>query len=514
MGARGTGGVILWDAAAYGREKGGRRVPENRATLGSPPAGTVPPAPLYAPEERTLTLPTTEWAESVWLGERRLAFLPDRERTPYVENVTAREVQIRLTDWVGPLTFRLQGERQSTEQQVIVYPAKLSREPERALEGLRIMLGQLPELRTQLHLPAELQRAQVTWHPPQLGHDLRELAAQGWAVWQAARRQPGVAGRRRTRRVAGGQVPDRVDWNLTLAAWSRGDFPQHVALDLAPPALAPGTGALLELWEALRVAAQALPAAEAQGLLGELGRARATFPRPLAGELASQERRQPAPLDPYSAQLRQLTARVREKASAVALPVVRMAELYEFWSQLTLARRLGAVHGEYSRQEGGLYQGSLWGVGDQSGLRVTLNPKLTFGGVGLSLHTLQPDLLAVFPDDRALVAEVKYRPLDRLLSEQQREVNDQLLRYMAVSHADTGLFLWPGGDTQEEGERLRIREFPGGRARLVRLRLHPLDPPEQLSQDLRSLGLSVAGEPALTSGARMTQAQAPPGGPL
>ncbi|WP_279537948.1 hypothetical protein [Deinococcus radiodurans] len=31
--------------------------------------------------------------------------------------------------------------------------------------------------------------------------------------------------------------------------------------------------------------------------------------------------------------------------------------------------------------------------------------------------------------------------------------------------------------------------MPGGRARLVRLRLHPLDPPHHLDDDLRDLGL-------------------------
>ena len=91
--------------------------------------------------------------------------------------------------------------------------------------------------------------------------------------------------------------------------------------------------------------------------------------------------------------------------------------------------------------------------------------------------------------DPALVADAKYRPLDRLSVEAQREINDQLLRYMGLLHAPTGLILWPGLGAEAGAERCRVSVLPGGRARLVRLRLHPADPPGQLAADLRRLGL-------------------------
>ncbi len=123
-----------------------------------------------------------------------------------------------------------------------------------------------------------------------------------------------------------------------------------------------------------------------------------------------------------------------------------------------------------------------------------------------------------------VVADVKYRPLDRLSSDHQREVNDQLLRYMGLTHAATGLVLWPGSDPEGEPDPdsapasdlhlaggpspatdRRVSVLPGGRARLVRLRLHPLDPPDQLRDDLRDLGL-LPHEPSISD-------PPPPGGP-
>ena len=207
-----------------------------------------------------------------------------------------------------------------------------------------------------------------------------------------------------------------------------------------------------------------------------------------------------------------------------------MAELYEFWAQITLARTLGAARGELSTTADGLYTGTLHsedapghsedapgeplpgGAAAQFRATASLNPRLVFGGIGLSSQTLQPDLLAVLErgeSSEVVVADVKYRPLDRLSSDHQREINDQLLRYMGLTHAATGLVLWPGSDPEGDpdpagnpdgtpdpaGDR-RLSVLLGGRARLVRLRLHPLDPPQQLGDDLRALGLLPDVPPA------------------
>ncbi|UTA52389.1 hypothetical protein [Deinococcus radiodurans] len=189
-----------------------------------------------------------------------------------------------------------------------------------------------------------------------------------------------------------------------------------------------------------------------------------------------------------------------------------MAELYEFWAQMTLARVFGAVQGELSTTADGLYTGTLRSETGplhsdaepnetQPWATVSLNPRLMFSGIGSSSQTLQPDLLAVLGQgagSEVVVADVKYRPLDRLGTDHQREINDQLLRYMGLTHAATGLVLWPGSDPEADLDGAappdpttdrRLSILPGGRARLVRLRLHPLDPPHHLDDDLRDLGL-------------------------
>lgn len=141
-----------------------------------------------------------------------------------------------------------------------------------------------------------------------------------------------------------------------------------------------------------------------------------------------------------------------------------MAELYEFWAQMTLARVFGAVQGELSTTADGLYTGTLRSETGplhsdaepnetQPWATVSLNPRLMFSGIGSSSQTLQPDLLAVLGQgagSEVVVADVKYRPLDRLGTDHQREINDQLLRYMGLTHAATGLVLWPGSDPEAD----------------------------------------------------------------
>ena len=95
------------------------------------------------------------------------------------------------------------------------------------------------------------------------------------------------------------------------------------------------------------------------------------------------------------------------------------------------------------------------------------------------MHTYAPG--AVLRGQQALVADVKYRPVHRFTPSQMREVNDQLLRYMGLSHAGVGLILWPGDPV---GSRLFEGRLPGGRARMARLRLSPLDEPDLLRRDL------------------------------
>ena len=523
----------------------------------SPDPAAAPPSPgtpavRIVAEERTVFLPTRELALEVWLGEQRLSFFVNgnRDRVPHIEQLTASGVSIRLTDWVGRLPFRLVYERGEEVQDVVVYPAKLSRTPKTAFAALARMVAELPELQRRLHfggdLPEALSGVQTLWAVPPSREALLSVAGEAQRLWQLARRQPrpappGQAGRARERRVLGGQVPDRVDWNRTLDLWGRGEFPHHVALDLPAPQLPPALGPLRELWQALETAAAHLPpGTERDELQRRFARALAAFPRPEpvpAARRTSAQAPASLPRDPVSRRAAQLTAEVRallRPTSGLPGGRVRMAELYEFWAQITLARVLGAVQGELSTTADGLYTGTLRsedapdaGLPAGPGATVSLNPRLAFGGIGLSAQTLQPDLLAVLErrgSSEVVVADVKYRPLDRLSSDHQREVNDQLLRYMGLTHAATGLVLWPGSDPEGEPDPdsapasdlhlaggpspatdRRVSVLPGGRARLVRLRLHPLDPPDQLRDDLRDLGL-LPHEPSISD-------PPPPGGP-
>lgn len=483
---------------------------------------SAPAAPEPVAEERVIFLSAPERADRVLLGEQALSVFADRQRTPYIEQLTAAGVHIRLTDWVGRLPFRLIGERSVTEHEVTVYPAKLARDPEAAFAALGQMLVSVAEWERQLGLasPGESAVGAVAGpprRPEEAAAELRAVGEEAWKLAQTARRLPGLltrfAGKReRTsageRRVAGGQVPDRVDWSRTLELWGRGGFAQHVALDLPAPPLPVAAPALLELWSALIHAAQTLPEGPVRrDLLGRFDVARAALWR--LGRVEGRERAD----DPVSRRARDLTERVhaltrqtpgstpgQRAAAAGGAPrgSVRMAELYEFWAQLTLARALGAQEGEVTRTPDGTGQGTLRGQvpghngGGEAQLTVTLNPRLAFGGVGPASQTLQPDLLALLGEGasgQVLVADAKYRPLDRLSVEAQREINDQLLRYMGLLHAPTGLILWPGLGAEAGAERCRVSVLPGGRARLVRLRLHPADPPGQLAADLRRLGL-------------------------
>ncbi|THF71449.1 hypothetical protein E7T06_02190 [Deinococcus sp. Arct2-2] len=527
------------------------------------PAALSPtrPAPeVWVAEERGVFLPTSGHISFVGLHGQALekpgAGKPVKndngQRLPYIESYGPHGVQVRLTDWVGRLTFVTESDAGRVQHPVLVYPAKLHEQPQQAFAALGRMVDALPELGQILNFPQALLSAsdELAAHRgsgPAAPH-LLELAGQAWHLWQLARRRPQLVQGHGQRVLDDGRVPDRVDWDLTFEHWGRGGFPGHVARDLAPPLPPAATSALLALWDALIAAAQRLPhSAERTPLLTRFAWAKAALPgggaAPSAGRSAPHPNRagrgtastaapttplgQPA--DPLARQATLLTEQVRQwsqQATGVPEGHTRMAELYEIWALARLTQALGASSGEFQRDSSGLFTGTFRG----NGVTVTLNPQLSFRGIGLGLQLLRPDLLAVFDDGRALVADVKYRPLDRLMAQQLRDINDQLLRYMGLSHAATGLILWPGraeaarpasrpslsgsgvggfsalrnsaewtAEPQPEPppyspeQAIQVNLLPGERARMARVRLHPNDPHGALPSHLHTLGFPEVG---------------------
>lgn len=462
-----------------------------------------------APEKQTL--------EKQGLG-KQAAGKGSSQRLPYIESYTPYGVQVRLTDWVGRLTFTTESDAGQVQHPVLVYPAKLHEQPEQAFAALGRMADALPDLGRHLNFPQGLlSAADDLTGPTRAGPaapQLLDWAGQAWHLWQLARRRPQLVRGQGRRVLDDGRVPDRVDWELTFEHWGRGGFPGHVARDLAPPLPPAATSALLDVWDALIEAAQHLPqAAERAPLLTRFAGAKAALAGSKVGERASSAPVRPQAArptaarlpDPLAQQAALLAEQVRlwsPHSTGIPRGYTRMAELYEIWALARLAQALGASSGEFERDAAGLFTGTFRG----DGVTVTLNPRLSFRGIGLGRQLLRPDLLAVFDDGRALVADVKYRPLDRLSAQQQREINDQLLRYMGLSHAATGLILWPGRaetghSAPAEGEEttleeapyspqqaLHINSLPGERARMVRVRLHPNDPHGALPLQLRTLG--------------------------
>lgn len=567
----------------------------SRASLSLPAAlsPALPVPEVWVAEERGVLLPTRGHISFVGLhGQALEKQVPGKpmtgkgdngQRFPYIESYGPHGVQVRLTDWVGRLTFTTESDAGRVRHPVLVYPAKLHEQPQQAFAALGRMVDALPELGQTLNFPQALLSATDALAAPggtglggtglggtgPAAPHLLELAGQAWQLWQLARRRPQLVQGHGQRVLNDGRVPDRVDWDLTFEHWGRGGFPSHVARDLAPPLPPAATSALLDLWDALIAAAQRLPqSAERTPLLTRFAWAKAALPgglhTPSAPQSAarSQSAGRPHPAgrggasarttsarllgklaDPLAREATLLTEQVRhwsQQATGVPEGHTRMAELYEIWALARLTQALGASSGEFDRDSTGLFSGTFRG----NGVTVTLNPQLSFRGIGLGLQLLRPDLLAVFDDGRALVADVKYRPLDRLTAQQLREINDQLLRYMGLSHAATGLILWPGraesarpesvrpdsvrlansysagrGSASGEGasgdrasgegasgegalssepplgptpsspeQALQINLLPGERARMVRVRLHPNDPHTALAVQLQTLG--------------------------
>jgi hypothetical protein len=413
----------------------------------------------------------------VELEGQGLTSYEDQARTPYLLDVSPNGVHIRLTDWVGRLTFQVTEVDGVTKHTCLVHPGKLAHDPQEAFTALARLTDAFPHLTAELAFPQELlPDSHLSRRRPLPTNALLPYAGRAWQLWQEARRLPRASLGHTRRLVHGGAVPDRVDWSMTLDHWALGGFPDHVARDLRPLPPPASTTALHELWEALIQAARVSYSRDALEVVQRFQWAKSALPEvPAATRDGS---------DALTRAVQGITTEVRglvQQAQGLPQGWGRMAELYELWAMLAFARALGATEGHFERGADGLYEGTLQG----DSLTVTLNPKLSFRGTGRSPRFLRPDVLVLFATGEALVADVKYRPLHRLPTEVQREVDDQVIRYMGLSHARTGLLLWPA----HPQERFWRGQLPGGRAQLARLRLHPLDSPEQRASDLRQLDL-------------------------
>ncbi|KEF34717.1 hypothetical protein RDMS_05705 [Deinococcus sp. RL] len=396
--------------------------------------------------------------------------------TPTTPFITAQAVDcttVDVHDWVGRLHFTSTDGR--VDATTYVFPAKLAPAPWEAFMALSRIVDSLPNLTASLGYPTHLvpKTEGLSVQPLTLA-DVEGIALGAWRLTEVWRRLPRWSAGTRRRVTRGGSVPDRVDWQLTLDHWGRGGFPDHMARYLPYPVQPAGLSALRDLWQALAITAAALAGGEhlrarVQGVLNSLPEAGTT--EKSGQDVISRE----------AQRLRERLSNLRRQARDLPSGHVRMPDLYELWVQASLLHALDATDGTFVQDAQGLYTGTFRGPG----VTVTLNPRLGFRGVGQGYQQMMPDLLAVFDNGAALVADVKYRALDRLSTEQIREVNRQLLGYMGLTHAAAGLVLWPAAN----GEVVRETPLPGGRARLLRLRCHPLDPPNALLQRLRALNL-------------------------
>lgn len=433
-------------------------------------AATAPPSYLLLGEHSLVTLPPSRVGAELFVNGVRLPQRDLRNHMPFITDVQAGRVEVDTHDWVGCLRFT--SADGALDHSVYVFPSKLAEDPDEAFSLLGRMVDQLPAEAATLGFPTELvplmEGLQV--QPPALG-DVQQIAWKAWQLLHAWRQMPKWTQGRQRRVVRGGLVPDRVDWHQTLEHWGRGGFPEHVASDLPQTTSPPGGDALRELWQGIEELAGSLTGGE------ELAaRARAvwsTLPPPgfsSAGpdriSLAARRLRE---------QLQVLGRQTTQRPSGHA----SMPALYELWVQVGLLRALDATDGRFRRREDGLFEGTFRGPG----VNVTLNPRFGFRGVGQGQQHLMPDILVVFDSGDALVADVKYRALHRLPTEQGRELNRQMLTYMGLSHAATGVVLWPA----LPGEPDREEPLPGGRARLLRLRCHPADSPGTFQQRLAAL---------------------------
>lgn len=441
-----------------------------------PATSAISTTGLWGEEEGTVFLPTRGPALSVEVEGRGLASYEDGQRTPYILDLSPSGVHIRLTDWVGRLTFHVTEATGSVRPHTcLVSPSKLSPDSHEAFTALARLTDAFPHLTGSLHFPQELLPDQdLASRRPLPTTALLPYAARAWHLWQEARRLPRAALGHSRRIVHGGAVPDRVDWAMTLDHWGLGGFPDHVARDLRPLPPPIATAALHELWDVLIQAARLSGSPDAPEVVRRFQWARGMLPEPQDSPAA--------PADALTRAVQAMTVQVKglvQQAQGLPQGWARMAGLYELWAMLTFAQTLGATEGDFQPVGEGLYEGLLHG----EGLTVTLNPRLSFRGTAQTQRSLRPDILVLSGNGEALVADVKYRPLHRQRTDWQNSVDDQLLRYMGLSHARTGLVLWPA----PAHLRCAPAELPGGRARLLRLRMHPLDTAEQRARDLQHL---------------------------
>ncbi|RJF75302.1 hypothetical protein D3875_02075 [Deinococcus cavernae] len=425
---------------------------------------------LFLEEHESLTLTTGPEQGILMVNGEILPRASLSPSSPYIETWAEGEVTINVHDWVGRL--HLTSSEGFLDQVIYVYPSKLGSTAEQAFTALTRLVDSLPET-TRLNYPTELVPVSENLRLQPLSFsDIEQVALRAWYLTREWKRRPRWTEGMQRRVVRGGAVPDRVDWALTLEEWGRGRFPDHVARDLPQAVLPRGLKAIRQLWETLIDVTQRFP--EGSALAHAARQTLNELPQPSGA--AEHERDQMArtayalveSLEKSGRQSRQLPA-----------GHAAMAPLYEFWVQASVLLALGATDGHFNLNSQGLYVGTFRGPD----VTVTLNPRLAFFGVGQGQQFLMPDLLLEFDSGQCVVADVKYRALHRLPTEQIREVNRQLLTYMGLTHAATGVVLWPA----MTGETLREEPLPSSRARLLRMRCHPLDPPEELASRLRLL---------------------------
>ena len=357
-----------------------------------------------------------------------------------------------------------------------VFPAKIDPDPRTAFTALGWMVGAPPDLTAPLGYPTHLVpvTAGIQTQPLCLS-DVEAVAVDSWRLTQLLAAHAAVDAGSSQRVVRGGAVPDPGRLGTeALTHWGGAAFRTDAARDLTQATLPAGLPALRALWTAVAETAATLPGGESLA-----ARAWTVLGHPPASAAPAREDQGRLPRSARALLVRLET--LRRQATALPSGHVRMPDLYELWAQASLLRALGATDGRFVSDEQGRYTGTFRGPGSRS----PSIPGLGFRGVGQGVQQLMPDLLAVFDAGPALVADVKYRPVDRLATEQIREVNRQLLGYMGLTHAQTGVVVWPA----PAGEPFREDPLPGGRARLLRLRCHPLDPPGALLARLRHLDL-------------------------
>ena len=429
----------------------------------------TPDVPPLVGEHARLTLPVG--SAGLLVNGSCLEWRAPANDRPFIVGESVEGTVVDTHDWVGRLQFgRDDG---ALSYAVDVYPSKLSREPAEAFTFLGRMVDDLPRDASDLGFPTDLvPRVDGLSVQPLRLEDVERIAKRAWALQLEWRRRPRWTRGRPRRVVRGGSVPDRVDWALTFDHWGRGGFPEHVASDLPVTVLPPGAAALRALWLELERQAQTLP--EGEPLARRMRAARAHLPP-----------EEPDPSqDPVSGSAHALLEHLRvmgRRSRSRPAGSASMPALYEVWAQLAVLRAQKATQGSFRRTAAGLFEGTFHGPG----VTVTLNPRLGFRGVGQGQQQVMPDLLAVFDSGSAVVMDVKYRALNHVPTEQGRELNRQMLTYMGLLHAVTGVVLWPA----PEHEPVREEPLPGGRARLLRLRCHPADPPAAFTQRLSALHL-------------------------